>query len=182
LAKCDDATRFLAASLAAALRSSLLEEPQKEPPMRLMAVSLAFLAVFSVLIPALASADVVGGCNYTLKNYSDRGSIILFNRSGGLTMQMVLDDDVSVFQKLKTSSATGDQVRQLAKSNADFAKDMADSHIFPSDVRSLNIYLADPAAGATQPAASYYGFFGDQNVFLGGFGTVGGEWFVCNWQ
>jgi len=149
--------------------------------LRLGGLTLLFAVAF-LLGPISTRADVVGGCNYGLQNFSDRGSVVIYNRDGAVVMQMVLDDDVNVFPKLKFSTATGDQAREEAKANSQFSKEMADAHIFPADVRTLNIYLADPVAGSSDPAATYYGFYGDRNLFLGGFGSVGKDWYVCDWQ
>jgi len=151
-----------------------------------------WLAAFAVcggmeLLPVQARADVLGNCNYILRDYSDRGSVMVFDRSGAVTMQMVIDGNQSVYSNLKTTHSTGDQARQEGKTNASFSKLMADAHIFPSDVQSLDVYLAPPdgtgsGTASSVPVASYYAFYGAEKAFLGGFGTIDGEWYVCTWQ
>jgi hypothetical protein len=129
-----------------------------------------------------AKADVVAGCNFSFEGSpDDRGSVQLLSRGGQLTMQIVQDDEVSALNPVRMAAATGDQIRAQIAKDATLKTDMGDSKVYPEDVNSSNAYTVAGAAGSKFPAAQFFAFYGADQRFLGGFGSIDADRFFCDW-
>jgi hypothetical protein len=140
------------------------------------------LALFAVV--ASISAELLAGCNYNFDmspTTYDRGSVQVFSDPGNFWMQIVEDDNVSRFDRVNVSTANGDQARSQFKDNKDFRGYATEAKVYMDEVKKLNAYVVGPVPGTDDPQARFYAFYGDNDRFLGGFGTFGKTQFVCDW-
>jgi hypothetical protein len=147
--------------------------------LRFCSVFLGFFGVFA----GIAHADTVAGCNYTFAvgPYEDRGSVLISKNPQGYSMKVIQDDQISQFDRVNVSSASGDQARELIKQDGNFKVFAAQARIFPDDVVRVDEYVVGPKDPGGSPQASFFAFYGKDNRYLGGFGIYGKTSYVCDW-
>jgi hypothetical protein len=145
-----------------------------------LAVLVLSLSVFAIS----AQAGLLASCNYNFDvgpHTYDRGSVQVFSDPGNFWMQMVVDDVVSRFDRVNVSTANGDQARAQFKDNKDFRAYVTEAKVYMDEVTRVDAYVVGPIPDTVDPQARFYAFFGQNNQFLGGFGTFGKINFVCDW-
>lgn len=134
-------------------------------------------------LPA-AATDIIARCNYDFDirpGVYDRGSVQVTSNSAGFHMQFVQDDQITSYDKVVASTASGDQARDLIKKDANFSKFVSQVRIAPDQIVHVDAYAAPAAPSGGGPQARFFAFYGSDQRYLGGFGIFGKEPFTCDW-